>query len=214
MTEQFQKKDWSSTDWLSTHFWAKSANRIRQMAALPIRSGDHVLDIGCGPGIYTCYVADLVGPNGSVVGIDRREDSVKYASHLLSQRGCIHAIALLSDFEAHVEEIGRYDVVMFMNSLGYFEEPLDVIKRIAEKLKPGARIIVKDYDLESIFLSPVNRKWLYELMEAAWGGNGTNNPLMFNNFFGRDVPFLSNVFSFSAKENLVWTQLMVYPFTD
>lgn len=214
MIDKVQKKDWASTDWLLAHFWAKSSNSIRQVAALPIRAGDRVLDVGCGPGIYTNYVADLVGPTGNVIGIDRLDSSVKYANHLLSQRGCKHASAMLSTFEAQLEEIARYDVVMFMNSLGYFEEPRRIIQSIAERLKPGGRIIVKDYDLESVFFSPVNRGRLFDLMEAAWRGNGAGNPLAFNNFFGRDVPFLSAGFPFAANENLIWTQLMAHPFTD
>jgi SAM-dependent methyltransferase len=214
MTDRVQKKDWASTDWLLQHFWAKSGNRLRQMAALPIRAGDNVLDVGCGPGVYTNYVADLVGPSGNVVGIDRLEDSVKYASDLLSGRGCKHASAVLTEFELQLGEISRFDVVLFMNSLGYFDEPRRTIKRIAEGLKPGGRIIVKDYDLESIFLSPIDRGRLCDLIEGAWKGNISGNPLAFNNFFGREVPFLSAAFRFAAMENHVWTQLMTSPFTD
>lgn len=214
MTDASQKKDWADIDWLLTHFWAKSANRLRQVGALPIRAGDRVLDVGCGPGIYTNYLSDLVGPNGRVVGIDRLNGSVDYAAQLLSQRGCKHALAVAAKLEEHFKDIQEYDVVIFMNSLGYFQDPLDVIQRIASVLKPGARVIVKDYDLESIFLSPINRRLLCELIQGAWDGNSLNNPLAFNNFLGRQVPFLATAFPFVSRDNVVWTQLMIHPFID
>ena len=36
-----------------------------------LRPGDRVLDLGCCPGSWLQYAAKAVGPNGSVVGIDR-----------------------------------------------------------------------------------------------------------------------------------------------
>ena len=35
-----------------------------------IRSGQHVLDLGCAPGSWLLYTAKLVGPRGRVVGVD------------------------------------------------------------------------------------------------------------------------------------------------
>jgi ubiquinone/menaquinone biosynthesis C-methylase UbiE len=35
-----------------------------------IRPGQHVLDVACGTGVLACSIADRVGQNGSVVGVD------------------------------------------------------------------------------------------------------------------------------------------------
>ena len=40
------------------------------IAALRPRPGERVLDVGCGTGRLGAYVADLVAPDGEVVGID------------------------------------------------------------------------------------------------------------------------------------------------
>jgi arsenite methyltransferase len=42
----------------------------RLVADLAIQPGERVLDVGCGTGLLAEYIADLVGPDGRVVGID------------------------------------------------------------------------------------------------------------------------------------------------
>ena len=52
-----------------------------------IRPGMRILDIGCGAGDVTFVAADLVGPDGSVVGVDRSLDALARARLRAGQRG-------------------------------------------------------------------------------------------------------------------------------
>src|SRR5690242_11199013 len=49
------------------------------VAAAGVRSGDRVLDVGCGTGYLSRLVARSVGPLGVVVGIDPSASMVHYA---------------------------------------------------------------------------------------------------------------------------------------
>ncbi len=69
------------------------------LAALPLRPGMRVLDIGCGPGALARAMADRVGPEGHVLGIDRSaraiaQASVHAAPGLASRQGAAEALAL------------------------------------------------------------------------------------------------------------------------
>ncbi|MCU0827405.1 MAG: class I SAM-dependent methyltransferase [Tabrizicola sp.] len=56
------------------------SDRIAQaVAALPLRSGLRVLEIGCGPGVAARQVARIVGPTGFVLGIDRSAAAIAQA---------------------------------------------------------------------------------------------------------------------------------------
>lgn len=52
----------------------------RAVAALPLRPGLRVLEIGCGPGVAAREVARIVGPAGFVLGIDRSATAIAQAT--------------------------------------------------------------------------------------------------------------------------------------
>src|SRR5206468_1815079 len=52
----------------------------RLLVAGGVRRGDRVLDVGCGPGYLARMLAEVVGPEGSVVGIDAAPEMTDYAS--------------------------------------------------------------------------------------------------------------------------------------
>ncbi len=47
-----------------------------------IKKGDRVLDLGCFPGSWLLYAADLVGKKGAVVGMDLKPVSIKLPSNV------------------------------------------------------------------------------------------------------------------------------------
>jgi ubiquinone/menaquinone biosynthesis C-methylase UbiE len=52
----------------------------RMLRAAGICAGMHLLDIGCGVGDVSLLVSELVGPEGSVVGIDLDGNAVRFAA--------------------------------------------------------------------------------------------------------------------------------------
>lgn len=47
-----------------------------------IRTGHHILDLGCAPGAWLKYAAELVGPSGRVVGIDLKPVTIPLPGHV------------------------------------------------------------------------------------------------------------------------------------
>lgn len=56
------------------------------LAALAPRAGDHVVHIGCGTGYYTAILAELVGPDGKVTGIEHDPELARRAAAALDDR--------------------------------------------------------------------------------------------------------------------------------
>ena len=49
------------------------AQRVEVLAALDVRPGERVLDIGSGPGLLAEVLASIVGPHGRACGVDISE---------------------------------------------------------------------------------------------------------------------------------------------
>jgi ubiquinone/menaquinone biosynthesis C-methylase UbiE len=52
--------------------------RKEVLAALALQPGEKVLDVGSGPGLLMADMADLVGPEGHVIGIDVSDSMYEY----------------------------------------------------------------------------------------------------------------------------------------
>src|SRR6266487_2262740 len=63
-------------------------NKQRTYAWMHIQPGHAVLDVGCGPGIDTIALAELVGPTGHAVGVDVDAAMIAEANRRAEQAGC------------------------------------------------------------------------------------------------------------------------------
>ncbi|MCA1414363.1 MULTISPECIES: methyltransferase domain-containing protein [Bradyrhizobium] len=58
-----------------------------QLDRVGIKNGESIVDLGCGPGGALHLLAERVGANGSVLGIDRSSQFVQLASRFVADRG-------------------------------------------------------------------------------------------------------------------------------
>lgn len=115
----------------------------RRLAEL-LRPGLRVLDVGCGVGAITAGIAEAVGPEGWVVGVDRDE------AHLEAARARYGAVTQLR-FEMG-DAVGlrferEFDVVTAARTLQWVAEPERAVARMARAAKRGGLVVVLDYNL-------------------------------------------------------------------
>ncbi len=67
-----------------------------------IRKGDRVLDLGCSPGSWLAYAAELTGEGGRVVGVDLKPVSIQLPAHVTVYKG-----DLLTPGKALMEKLGQ-----------------------------------------------------------------------------------------------------------
>ena len=106
---------------------------------LQLRPGMHVLDVGCGPGNLTAHIASLVGPGGSVVGIDPSAERIRLAL-------ANHADRLNLSFEEGVAEdlsrfgSARFDAVFVNSTLHWVPDQPAALREFGRVLRPGGRL--------------------------------------------------------------------------
>jgi ubiquinone/menaquinone biosynthesis C-methylase UbiE len=106
--------------------------------------GTRVLDLGCGAGRTTHTLRTLVGPAGSVVGIDGSEQRIAYASRNFSEPGISY---LRRDVLDPLTDLGGFDVVWIRFVLEYFaDQSFDITRNACEALEPGGTLCLIDLD--------------------------------------------------------------------
>jgi SAM-dependent methyltransferase len=121
--------------------------------SLPVKEGDRVLDVGCGFGDTAIKLAQCVGPNGQVVGLDCCEAFLDYGRKDVARQGIanvtfMNADALLERFEP------EYDFVFSRFGTMFFANPVAGLKNMRSALKPGGTMT------HIVWRTPKDNPWL------------------------------------------------------
>ncbi len=120
--------------------------RRKAVAALNLKAGDTVLEIGAGSGRNLPHLVDAVGPNGIVVAVDASEGMLAEA-HKLTERHGWSNVQLLRQDAAQLQLGGDVDAVLFSLSYSVIPEPGPTLARAWKLLRPSARLVVMDMGL-------------------------------------------------------------------
>src|ERR1700744_646528 len=101
---------------LSPLFLINPLMRRKAVAAMALRAGDDVLEVGVGSGRNLPYLLDAVGPTGTITGVDLSPGMLAEARKLIARRGAANVTLIESD--ASTVDLDRdFDAVLF--SLSY-----------------------------------------------------------------------------------------------
>jgi ubiquinone/menaquinone biosynthesis C-methylase UbiE len=114
----------------------------RLVTASGAQPGERVLDIGCGTGYFSRQIAPIVGPDGTVVGIDPSQPMLDYATR--------HAPANCTFQAAGAEDLpfGDASFDLIVSSLAFHHIPSehrgDAVREMFRVLRPGGRLLIAD----------------------------------------------------------------------
>jgi SAM-dependent methyltransferase len=140
-----------------------------------IADGSRVVDVGCGPGYATIDLAEIVGPAGEVVAVERSSNFAKVARAACAQRGLnqvrVHELDLMRDpIPAEAMDFAWCRWVA-----SFVSDPAVLVDRIAACLRPGGRAIFFEYSAYASFLvappCPEMHDFIGEVM-ASWRDAG------------------------------------------
>jgi len=108
----------------------------RVLRAAGIGPGMRVLDIGCGAGDVSFLVSEMVGPSGSVTGIDLDGNAIRLADERRVARGITNVVFLESDARS-VDSERPFDAAVGRFILMYMSDPTAALRLIAHNVRPG-----------------------------------------------------------------------------
>jgi len=108
----------------------------RLLRSAGIAPGLRVLDLGCGAGDVAMLAAELVGPSGRVVGIDRNPQVLWMAAERADRAGLQHLSFHQAAAETFVDDTG-FDIVVGRYVLIHQTDPVAFLQAAARLAKPG-----------------------------------------------------------------------------
>jgi SAM-dependent methyltransferase len=119
----------------------------RLFGAAGLEPGMRVLEVGSGAGDVALLAAELVGPEGEVVGVDVD------AAALETARGRAQSLGLgnvrFVEGDARTAELeGGFDAAVGRLVLMYWRDPTEALRRIAAHVRPGGVVVFQELDLD------------------------------------------------------------------
>jgi arsenite methyltransferase len=115
----------------------------------PLQPGEDVLDVGCGAGMDTLVAAQMVGPSGSVTGIDMTPEMVAKARGSAAEMGLDNVTIVEGSAEHLPFDDASFDVVISNGVIDLIPDKDAVFSEITRVLRPGGRIQLADVTIQN-----------------------------------------------------------------
>jgi predicted methyltransferase len=148
MPHRFERAaDWvAAFDDPARDAWQKPAEVVQLSAIAP---GMHVADIGAGTGYFLPHLSRAVGAQGVVHALDVEPDMVRHMTERTRREGLANVQARVIPTNDPGLAPASVDRVLVVDTWHHIDARVDYSKKLLAGLKPGGRLLVVDFTLES-----------------------------------------------------------------
>ena len=117
------------------------------ITALALKPDAAVADLGAGTGYFAARLAKML-PSGTIYAVDVEADMVRYLAERAKREGLknVKPVAGLPDDPRLPEKV---DLILLVDVYHHIEQRERYFRRLTDSLKPGGRIAVIDFRLDS-----------------------------------------------------------------
>ena len=125
------------------------------IAALQIREGDEIADLGAGGGYFTFHLAKATGAQGKVYAVDVDNGTNQLIAARAKKDGLDNVATILAKSNDPLLPKSGVDLIFTSNTYHHFDNRVVYFSNLRQYLKPGGRIAIIDFD---------RRAWLEGLL--------------------------------------------------
>ena len=128
---------------LQHHVWRTRVHDGWQRAGFS--AGQHIVDVGCGPGFASLDLARVVGPSGRVTGIDQSRRFLELLRRRAADESLDNIDIVEGDLNAPRWAEQIYDGAWIRWVLAFVRDPRCLLAQVKQRLKPGRAIVIHEY---------------------------------------------------------------------
>lgn len=132
-------------------FFAEPTADVLQRAGL--KTGMRVLDVGCGVGDVALVAARMVGPEGSVIGIDKSDQAVEIAARRAAAGNLNNVQFQVADLNGYAPN-EKYDAIVGRFILLHMPNPAAAVSSLLPLVKPGGVVAFIEMDIRAAATVP------------------------------------------------------------
>jgi len=105
-------------------------------------------DLGSGSGAFTLALADLLGPGGHIVSVDRDASALRQQAAAMAARfPDVELDQRVDDFTRDLD-LPPLDGIVMANALHFQRDRQDAVEHVRGMLRPGGRLLLVEYDAD------------------------------------------------------------------
>ena len=124
-----------------TSFWSARFG-VFLLDRIPLRAGEHILDVGCGTGFPVLELAQMLGQGARLVGVDVWREALQHAHLRRARLGLDQVEFLLADGVALPFANGCFDRVVSNLGINNFEHPMECLRECRRVTRPGGSLVM------------------------------------------------------------------------
>ena len=149
--------------WLERPEREREEGTTEMINCLKLKEGDNVADIGVGTGYIAWRMAEKIGPEGTVHGVDIQPEMLEHLAQNMAKRGLKNVKGVMGTIKDPKLPPNSMDLVIMVDVYHEFSFPYEMMQGIVKALKPGGRVAFVEYRGEDPKV-PIKR--LHKMTEA------------------------------------------------
>jgi precorrin-6B methylase 2 len=160
--------------------WLERPERIDEerpdiiVAALELKPGMQVADIGAGTGYYSWRMAREVGKTGKVHAVELEQEMLDLIAANMKKQGVANVHGVLGTITDPKLPENSLDLVVMVDVYHEFSHPYEMMQNICRAVKPGGRVVWVEFRLED---ESVPIKTVHKMSEAQVKKEAAVHPL-------------------------------------
>ncbi|TDJ77573.1 MAG: methyltransferase domain-containing protein [Planctomycetota bacterium] len=143
-----QTMHWKGAEWLLRETRESEEHTARLLAALAVKPGQVVCDLGCGNGFHTLLLAELVGPGGKVFAVDIQQQMLDMLRVRAAEAQLDNIERILGTLADPKLPPDSCDLVLLADVYHEISYPEQVLAGIRSALRPDGRVVLVEFRAE------------------------------------------------------------------